>query len=156
MNTNISKKHGRKVYGILTWGMFSKTRDVRLAYWKNKGIFGTKKAAENKAAWVRGHIPHEADCEVSEIGVAKRWKIYGADGHRQHEAFRPSFKWDFSSGKSGLCVIEVRAADKTRTHDYVEVIIIRPTAELCEEELQGQITDGIFENARVGKIEEIY
>ena len=29
------------------------------------------------------------------------------------------------------------------------------TAEECEEELNGQIVDGLFENYKVGKIEEI-
>lgn len=88
--------------------------------------------------------------------ITRKWRVYGADGHRQRETFRPSFRYDFSNAKSGVRIIEGRAFDKTGTHDYLEVIITRPTAELCEEELQGQITDGIFENARVGKIEEIY
>ena len=83
------------------------------------------------------------------------WRVYGAAGHRQREAFRPSFNYDFSSKKSGVRIIEGRAADKTGTHDYLEVLITRPSFDECRKEFEGQVTDGIFENARVGRVEEI-
>lgn len=83
----------------------------------------------------------------------KTWRVYGAEGHRQRESFRPSFRWDFSNERNGIRIIEGRAFDKTGTHDYLEIIITRATEKLCDEELEGQVSDGVFENARVGKIE---
>jgi hypothetical protein len=52
-------------------------------------------------------------------------------------------------------IIEVENADKTGTNDFSLVRITRNTAKECGEELEGQLTDGIFENYRTGRIEEI-
>lgn len=88
------------------------------------------------------------------MAVTKKWKIWGYDGHRQSLSFGDSIHWDISKdGKTRM--IDVDAADKTGTNDYVIVTITRDSAEECERELAGQLDDGLFENARYGKIEEI-
>lgn len=88
------------------------------------------------------------------IIVTRAWKVYGADGHRQRESFRPSYKYDFSDdGKTRI--IEVENADKTGSNDYSIIRITRDTYEECEKEFFGQLCDGIFENSRTGRIEEI-
>ena len=80
--------------------------------------------------------------------VTRTWKVYGAEGHRQRESFCGSQKYDFSeNGKVRIL--------ETGTNDYSIVRITRQTAEECQEELDGQLSDGIFENSRFGKIEEI-
>lgn len=86
--------------------------------------------------------------------VTRTWKVNGVLGRRQRESFNKSYKWDFSKGDN-IRIIEVDNSDKTGTNDYSIVRITRNTAEECETELNGQITDGIFENSRVGFIEEI-
>lgn len=86
--------------------------------------------------------------------VTKSWKVYGFLGHRQRESFNKSYKWDFSEDDN-VRIIEVENSDKTSTNDYTIVRITRNTAEECEAELNGQISDGIFENSNVGDIEEI-
>lgn len=86
--------------------------------------------------------------------ITKSFKVYGAEGHRQRESFNDSYKYDFSDG-SDTRIIEVQNSDVTGTNEYSIVIITRNTAEECYNELDGQISDGIFENSRVGKIEEI-
>ena len=86
--------------------------------------------------------------------VTKLWKVYGFLGHRQRESFNKSYKWDFSEDDN-VRIIEVENSDKTGTNDYTIVRITRNTAEECEAELNGQISDGIFENSNVGDIEEI-
>lgn len=84
----------------------------------------------------------------------KRFKVYGADGHRQRVSFQKSARYDFS--KDGdIRIIEVMNADMTGTNDYTIVIITRNTAEECDEELAGQLTDGLFENSNYGKFEEV-
>lgn len=86
--------------------------------------------------------------------VTKSWKVYGFLGHRQRESFNKSYKWDFSEDDN-VRIIEVENSDKTGTNDYTIVRITRNTDEECEAELNGQISDGIFENSNVGDIEEI-
>ena len=86
--------------------------------------------------------------------VTKSYKVYGFLGHRQRESFNKSYKWDFSEDDN-VRIIEVENSDKTGTNDYTIVRITRNTVEECEAELNGQISDGIFENSNVGDIEEI-
>ena len=43
----------------------------------------------------------------------------------------------------------------TGTNEYVIIRITRNTAEQCERELDGQISDGFFENCVVGKVIEV-
>lgn len=86
--------------------------------------------------------------------VTKSYKVYGFLGHRQRESFNKSYKWDFSEDDN-VRIIEVENSDKTGTNDYTIVRITRNTDEECEAELNGQISDGIFENSNVGDIEEI-
>ena len=85
----------------------------------------------------------------------KTWRVWGMDGHRIKESFCDSQNWDFSNDKDGTRVIQVSCADITGTHDYVFVTIVRDTEEECDREFDGQISDGIFENQRVGCCEEL-
>lgn len=84
----------------------------------------------------------------------RAWKVYGIDGHRQRESFGKSYKYDFSEG-TDVRIIEVDNFDKTGTNEYSIIHITRNSSEECEEELRGQLSDGIFENSRVGKVVEI-
>lgn len=86
--------------------------------------------------------------------VTKAWMVYGRLGHRQRESFNPSYEYDFSkNGKTRI--IKVENSDITGTNEYSIIRITRDTAKECKEELQGQISDGVFENSRTGKIKEI-
>ena len=83
--------------------------------------------------------------------MTRAWKVYGQDGHRQSASFGKSMVLNTWSG----CHVEVDNADKTGTNDYTIIRITADTAEACERELYAQISDGVFENCRVGEIEEI-
>lgn len=85
----------------------------------------------------------------------RTWKIYGREGHRQRESFNQSCKYDFTKGDDTR-IIEVDNSDKTGTNEYSVVRITRNTNEECLSELEGQLYDGIFENSRTGKIEEVF
>lgn len=88
------------------------------------------------------------------MAVTRTWKVYGVEGHRQRESFCDSYKYDWTeNGKTRI--VEVLNADKTGTNEYSVIRITRDTAEECQEEFDGQLTDGIFENSRWGEIEEI-
>lgn len=86
--------------------------------------------------------------------VTRAWKVYGWDGHRQIVSFSPSFSDDFSEDGAAR-IIAVENSDLTGTNEYSIVRITRNTAEECYDELLGQLSDGIFENARFGKVEEL-
>lgn len=86
--------------------------------------------------------------------MTRTWRVYGANGHRQAESFNDSYRYDWSYS-GNIRIVEVRNSDKTGTNDYSEVIITRNTASECASEFWGQVSDGIFENRRVGRIVEI-
>ena len=85
----------------------------------------------------------------------RSWKVYGAAGHRQKISFGESIHWDFSNNENGIRIIDVDCEDRTKTNEYVIVHITRKNSEDCEKEFWGQVSDGLFENARIGNIEEI-
>ena len=89
------------------------------------------------------------------MSVTRTWKVYGAEGHRQRESFGRSVKYDWSNKTDGVRIFEAENFDKTGTHDYSLIRITRNTWEECDEEMEGQISDGYFENSRVGKVIEI-
>ena len=83
------------------------------------------------------------------------WKVFGAEGHRMRESFNESYMYDFSSKQDGIRILEVFNSDLTGTNEYTIVKITRPTEDDCWDEFEGQLTDGIFENSRVGRYEQI-
>lgn len=86
--------------------------------------------------------------------VTKGYKVYGVHGHRQRESFFPSRKHDFTKdGKTRI--IEIQNSDITGTNEYSIVKITCDTAEECEREIWGQVSDGIFENSRTGLFKEV-
>lgn len=86
--------------------------------------------------------------------VTKAWKVYGRDGHRQRESFFDSARYDFSDGED-IRIIELINADMTGTNDYSIICITRNTAQECYDELEGQLSDGAFENSAYGEVVEI-
>lgn len=88
------------------------------------------------------------------MGVTRAWRVYGAEGHRQRESFNKSQSYDWTEG-ANIRRLEIENADKTGTNDYTIVRITRNTAEECEADLWGQISDGAFENSATGKVVEI-
>lgn len=86
--------------------------------------------------------------------ITRTWKVYGMDGHRQRESFGKSYAWDFSEGDD-IRRISVENSDVTGTNEYSVVHITRNTAAECERELWGQISDGVFENSRTGRVTEV-
>lgn len=88
------------------------------------------------------------------MSVKKSWKVHGKEGHRQRISFLPSFVWDFSKGDD-IRKISVKCSDNTGTNNYCIVSVTRNSESECVEELEGQLSDGLFENSRYGRIEEI-
>lgn len=83
--------------------------------------------------------------------VCRAWKVYGLEGHRQRGSFSPSYVTRTNDGVTVAFFCE----DINKTNEYVTVVVWAPTAKACESELFSQISDGHFENCRVGGTEEI-
>lgn len=86
--------------------------------------------------------------------VTRAWRVYGADGHRQRESFGASWGFKERKGEPPRRV-KVFNSDVTGTNDYSLIVITSSTAAECERRLQGQISDGVFENSRTGRVEEV-
>lgn len=87
--------------------------------------------------------------------MTRTWRVYGRDGHRQAQAFGKSEIWDFRNGDYARPVVmEIRREDQTGTLEYVELAITAPDRDACLMELQSQVSDGLLENSRTGKITE--
>ena len=82
----------------------------------------------------------------------KGWKLYGQNGHRQRESFCNSYSYNFSNEKGGTRLLTVLNSDVTGTNDYSIVIITRDTEKAVDEEFEGQLFDGIFENSNFGDV----
>jgi hypothetical protein len=86
--------------------------------------------------------------------VTRTWKVYGTEGHRQRVSFLPSKRHDFSQGDD-IRIIELINSDTTGTNEYSVIRITRNTAQECADELEGQLSDGFFEDSRTGRVEEV-
>ena len=135
------------------WGIVGETQTSPqdLAEWWNDG--------NDSGRWETAFLSAYDELEKTwasrnaRVTETKSWRVYGRDGHRQRVSFEPSVRYDFSRGNATR-IVEIECADKTGTNDYVRLIITRNSMEECDAEMRGQISDGIFENSRVGRIVE--
>lgn len=117
-------------------------------------IKGYEEADKAEGTYEDGFYDIVNEDHISITAVTRAWKVYGIDGHRQRESFFPSHVSDFS--KDGdIRIIELENSDNTGTNDYSIIRITRNTADECERELHGQLSDGVFENSRYGIVTEI-
>ena len=86
--------------------------------------------------------------------ITRTFKVYGMNGHRQKISFAASVSYDWTIG-TDIRIVELINSDITGTNDYSVIRITRNTEAECYAELNGQLSDGIFENVRTGRIEEI-
>lgn len=86
--------------------------------------------------------------------MTKKYRIYGAAGHRQAISFGQSFYWDFST-EGNKRILSCDCADRTGSNDFVDLTITCNTEIDCAKELDGQLSDGIFENCSFGDVVEI-
>ena len=81
----------------------------------------------------------------------RTWKVYGRGGHRQRESFAPSFELQLDENTTIIC----SNSDRTGTNDYSLFTVIANSREECKYTLFGQLSDGTFENSRVGRVVEV-
>ena len=88
-----------------------------------------------------------APCGIAPVSV--NFKVYGIPKHRQRESFYPSERHDFSTADN-VRILEIFNSDRTGTNDYNILRITRETREECFEELEAQLSDGLYENSNWG------
>lgn len=77
------------------------------------------------------------------------FRVFGKDGHRQRASFGKSFEFSTFGGDTHIeCVCE----DRTLTNRFVDVMITTDSFKHCVNELNVQLSDGIFEACAVGEI----
>ena len=81
--------------------------------------------------------------------VRVTYRVFGKDGHRQRASFGESFEFGTHGGSAHIkCLCE----DRTLTNKFVDVVVTADSFKRCANELNAQLSDGIFENCAVGKI----
>lgn len=83
--------------------------------------------------------------------MIKMYKVYGVEGHRQRESFSPSYKFTTFDN----ITVSVINSDLTGTNNYSLVKLEGDNEIQLEDEFEGQLSDGIFENSAYGITEEI-
>lgn len=83
--------------------------------------------------------------------MIKMYKVYGVEGHRQRESFSPSYKVTTFSNVT----ISVINSDVTGTNKYSLMKLEGDNETQLEDEFEGQLSDGVFENSAYGITEEI-
>lgn len=83
--------------------------------------------------------------------MIKAYKIFGAEGHRQKQSFNASRQFVTFSGIKTT----VLNADYTGTNEYSVLIVEAADEFACDEAMNGQFSDGLFENSKTGKVEAI-
>ena len=83
--------------------------------------------------------------------MIKIYKVNGAAGYRQRESFSPSYKFITFDN----ITISVINSDLTGTNNYSLVKLEGDNEIQLENEFEGQLSDGIFENSAYGITEEI-
>lgn len=90
--------------------------------------------------------------------VSLAWKVYGIDEKEQKEALSPSYSTDMDTPDNPWkrkIRLEVYNSDLTGTTNYSIVKVIAPDEDAGISEFLGQLSDGIFENTEVGKVEPV-
>ena len=118
----------------------------------NRWFIETENASKNCRLWAS---IGDSKTQRGVTMVSKAYKVYGEDGHRQRMSFGPSVRWDWSNEYDGTRIFEAVNSDITKTNEYSMIRITRDKESQCEDEMSGQVSDGYFENSRVGKIVEI-
>lgn len=88
-----------------------------------------------------------APCGIAPVSV--NFKVYGLPKHSQRESFAPSERHDFSTA-GNVRILETFNSDRTGTNDYNILRITRETREECFDELECQLSDGLYENSERG------
>lgn len=87
--------------------------------------------------------------------VTKKYKVHGSDGYLQGASFLTSCEYEIWDAKGNQILLTILNADVTGCYDYSIVSVTAESEEECRRVLDAQISDGVFENYHVGRVEEL-
>lgn len=76
------------------------------------------------------------------------YRVFGKDGHRQRASFGKTYSFTTFDDVRIKCF----CSDTTGSNDYVDVAITANDYRTAIDEMEKQLSDGIFENCRYGKV----
>ena len=124
--------------------------------YRRKDLLSWQAAAlEEAAAEITNRLGFIVDyAENGGYRVAAR--VYGVDGHRQKISFLKSSFYDWSKKGVKLRKISLINSDLLNNNNQFSLIVAESDSrEDCAIEINGQLSDGAFENAKTGKVEII-
>ena len=157
--------------GSESWEDFSKSGsslrcngeiEERILPPSQRGKYGSERLINMQAEALReaaANLAHKL-APVVDWNELRGWmiviKVYGQEGHRQRASFGHSSFYDF--GKKGFLTrrVNVLKEDINKTNDYAIMICDCDTRRDACLEASGQLSDGAFENCRVGKCETVF
>ena len=77
------------------------------------------------------------------------YRVWGVEGHRQRASFGKSVLLETADA-----IVFVACADVTGTNDFCGLTVFSFSG-TPDKTVEGQITDGVFENCRVGRVEKM-
>lgn len=80
--------------------------------------------------------------------VTVTYRVFGRDGHRQRASFGKTYSFTTFEGVRIKCL----CSDTTGSNYYVDVVITAKDCSTAMDEMEKQLSDGIFENCRYGKV----
>lgn len=80
--------------------------------------------------------------------VTITYRVFGKDGHRQRASFGKTYSFTTFDDVRIKCL----CSDTTGSNDYVDVVITAKDYSTAIDEMEMQLSDGIFENCRYGKV----
>lgn len=80
--------------------------------------------------------------------VRVTFRVFGKDGHRQRASFGKTYSFMTFDDVRITCF----CSDTTGSNEYVDVAIIAEDCKIAIDEMEKQLSDGIFENCRYGKV----
>ena len=80
--------------------------------------------------------------------VTLTYRVFGKDGHRQRASFGETYSFTTFDDVRIKCF----CSDTTGSNYYVDVAITAKDCNTAIEQMEKQLSDGIFENCRYGKV----
>ena len=124
-----------------------------MAVWKISGndlpVFYVKADSFDKVLFIAKQInkSYTADNIIMDH-VTITYRVFGKDGHRQRASFGKTYSFTTFDDVRIKCF----CCDTTGSNNYVDVAITAKDYATATYQMEKQLSDGIFENCRYGKV----
>lgn len=124
-----------------------------MAVWKISGndlpVFYVETDSFDKALFIarqKNALYNAGNVQLDHVTLT--YRVFGKDGHRQRASFGKTYSFTTCDDVGIKCF----CSDTTGSNDYVDVAITAEDYNMAMNEMEKQLSDGIFENCRYGKV----